>query len=143
MNDFDDIENKRFLKHDEVFSNFIHGEHKKYFLASKVGKNVNFINLDKKENIINYDFFIQLFVSQDTHFTEESSIKYPVLQTSELQRFEFDLKDFDMNRNILRSEMAILIVAEKSISVSNIINGTTRLQPMVMQIGQAAGGIGI
>ena len=34
-----------------------------------------------------------------------------------------------------------MIVAEKSISVSNIINGTTRLQPMVMQIGQAAGAL--
>lgn len=34
-----------------------------------------------------------------------------------------------------------LIIAEKSISVSNIINGTTRLQPMVMQIGQAAGAL--
>lgn len=34
-----------------------------------------------------------------------------------------------------------LIVAEKSISVSNIINGTTRLQPVVMQIGQAAGAL--
>jgi FAD dependent oxidoreductase len=32
-----------------------------------------------------------------------------------------------------------LIVAEKSISVSNIINGSTRLQPCVMLIGQAAG----
>lgn len=32
-----------------------------------------------------------------------------------------------------------LIVAEKSISVSNIVNGTTRLQPVVMQIGTAAG----
>jgi len=32
-----------------------------------------------------------------------------------------------------------LIIAEKSISVSNIVNGTTRLQPCVMQIGQAAG----
>jgi len=32
-----------------------------------------------------------------------------------------------------------LIVAEKSISVSNIVNGTTRLQPVVLQIGQAAG----
>ena len=31
------------------------------------------------------------------------------------------------------------IVAEKSISVSNIVNGTTRLQPCVMLIGQAAG----
>lgn len=34
-----------------------------------------------------------------------------------------------------------LIVAEKSISVSNIINGTTRLQPVVMQVGQAAGAL--
>ncbi|MHA8088122.1 FAD-dependent oxidoreductase [Aquirufa sp. Wall-65K1] len=32
-----------------------------------------------------------------------------------------------------------VIIAEKSISVSNIVNGTTRLQPCVMQIGQAAG----
>ncbi len=32
-----------------------------------------------------------------------------------------------------------LIIAEKSISVSNIVNGTTRLQPCVMQIGQVAG----
>ena len=32
-----------------------------------------------------------------------------------------------------------LLVAEKSISVSNLVNGTTRLQPVVMQLGQAAG----
>lgn len=34
-----------------------------------------------------------------------------------------------------------LLVTEKSISVSNIANGTTRLQPVVVQIGQAAGAI--
>ena len=34
-----------------------------------------------------------------------------------------------------------LIVAEKSISVSNIVNGTTRLQPVVLQIGQASGAL--
>ena len=32
-----------------------------------------------------------------------------------------------------------IIIAEKSISVSNLVNGTTRLQPCVLQIGQAAG----
>lgn len=31
------------------------------------------------------------------------------------------------------------LVTEKSISVSNIVNGTTRLQPVVLQLGQAAG----
>ena len=33
------------------------------------------------------------------------------------------------------------LVAEKSISVSNIVNGTTRLQPVVLGIGQAAGAV--
>ncbi|MEZ5038355.1 MAG: FAD-dependent oxidoreductase [Saprospiraceae bacterium] len=32
-----------------------------------------------------------------------------------------------------------LLVADKAISVTNIANGTTRLQPVVLQIGQAAG----
>ncbi|MBK6936955.1 MAG: FAD-dependent oxidoreductase [Chitinophagaceae bacterium] len=32
-----------------------------------------------------------------------------------------------------------LIVCEKGISVSNIVNGTTRLQPVVLLTGQAAG----
>lgn len=32
-----------------------------------------------------------------------------------------------------------LVVAEKSISVTNIVNGATRLQPVVLQLGQAAG----
>lgn len=40
---------------------------------------------------------------------------------------------------MLPKEVDDLIVAEKSISVSNIVNGTTRLQPVVLQIGQAAG----
>lgn len=40
---------------------------------------------------------------------------------------------------IIPIEMDNILVAEKSISVSNIVNGTTRLQPVVMQIGYAAG----
>ncbi len=32
-----------------------------------------------------------------------------------------------------------ILVTEKSVSVSNLINGATRLQPVVMQLGQAAG----
>ena len=37
--------------------------------------------------------------------------------------------------------MQDLLVAEKSVSVSNLINGATRLQPVVMQLGQAAGAV--
>jgi hypothetical protein len=32
-----------------------------------------------------------------------------------------------------------LILAEKAVSVTNLVNGTSRLQPVVMQIGQVAG----
>lgn len=42
---------------------------------------------------------------------------------------------------LIPQEVDNLIVAEKSISVSNIINGSTRLQPVVLQIGQAAGAL--
>ena len=36
-------------------------------------------------------------------------------------------------------EVEDFIVAEKSVSVTNLINGSTRLQPVVMEIGQTAG----
>lgn len=42
---------------------------------------------------------------------------------------------------LIPKEIDGLVVAEKSISVSNLTNGTTRLQPVVMQIGQAAGAL--
>jgi len=40
---------------------------------------------------------------------------------------------------LIPKEMENLIIADKAISVTNIVNGTTRLQPVVIQIGQAAG----
>ena len=40
---------------------------------------------------------------------------------------------------LLPRDVDDMIVAEKSISVSNIANGTTRLQPITTQIGQVAG----
>ena len=42
---------------------------------------------------------------------------------------------------LLPKDTGNLIMAEKSISVTNLANGTTRLQPVVMQIGQAAGAV--
>ncbi len=43
------------------------------------------------------------------------------------------------NDELAQDQTTNLIAAEKCISVSNIINGSTRLQPCVMLIGQAAG----
>ena len=42
-------------------------------------------------------------------------------------------------QSLIPETVAGLIAAEKSISVSHIVNGCTRLQPVVMLIGQAAG----
>ena len=42
---------------------------------------------------------------------------------------------------LIPEETEGLIVAEKSISVTNLVNGATRLQPVVLQIGQAAGAL--
>ena len=41
--------------------------------------------------------------------------------------------------SIISKKNPNFLVAEKSISVSNLVNGTTRLQPIVLQIGQIAG----
>ena len=41
--------------------------------------------------------------------------------------------------SIISKKTSNFLVAEKSISVSNLVNGTTRLQPVVLQIGQIAG----
>ena len=42
---------------------------------------------------------------------------------------------------IIPKDAEDLVVAEKSISVSNLMNGATRLQPVVMQLGQASGAL--
>jgi hypothetical protein len=100
IDSFDYIQNDRFLKHDDMFSTFVHGEYKKYFLAPKVEKSVDFINLDKRETVINQEYFIQLFIEDENGLSEENSIKFPVPQSIELQRFEFDLKDFGNIKNL-------------------------------------------
>ena len=43
--------------------------------------------------------------------------------------------------SLIPKETPYFIVAEKNISVSNIVNGATRLQPVVLGIGQAAGAL--
>lgn len=42
---------------------------------------------------------------------------------------------------LIPAETDNLLIADKAISVSNIMNGATRLQPVVMQTGQAAGAL--
>lgn len=73
---------------------------------------------------------------------------YPVDQHHKRYRGDEELPDLHFHPvpsfglplgTLIPAETPGLIVAEKSISVSNIANGATRLQPVVLQIGQAAG----
>lgn len=56
----------------------------------------------------------------------------------------YPIPSFNVPMGVLipaQDDVEDLIVAEKSVSVSNLINGATRLQPVVMQLGQAAGAV--
>lgn len=56
----------------------------------------------------------------------------------------YPIPSFNVPMGVLipeQDDVKDLIVAEKSVSVSNLINGATRLQPVVMQLGQAAGAV--
>lgn len=56
----------------------------------------------------------------------------------------YPIPSYNMPMGVLvpkQDDVKDLLVAEKSVSVSNLINGATRLQPVVMQLGQAAGTI--
>ena len=56
----------------------------------------------------------------------------------------YPIPSFNVPMGVLipeQDDVRNLIVAEKSVSVSNLINGATRLQPVVMQLGQAAGAV--
>ena len=93
LNCIDDIGNKQFLKYDNMFSNFVYGKNEKYFLTSKINKGVNFINLERKEDYLNSNYFIQFFINDKNGLLRENSIKYPISQNNEIQKFDFDLKD--------------------------------------------------
>ena len=66
-------------------------------------------------------------------------------QWQELPDLEFyPIPSYNVPMGVLipqQEDVQNLIVSEKSVSVSNLINGATRLQPVVMQLGQAAGAL--
>ena len=112
INKFYKIDNDLFLAMDYKFSDIVHGKNKKYFLTPIVRKDANFLNFEEKKNDIISNYFIQLFIEDKNGISEENSIKYPVLQTTELQRFEFDLKDIKDIRNLRLDPLNNLCVIE-------------------------------
>lgn len=71
------------------------------------------------------------------HFRHPEWQKLPYLEF-------YPIPSFNVPMGVMipeQDDIKDLIVAEKSVSVSNLINGATRLQPVVMQLGQAAGAL--
>ena len=61
-------------------------------------------------NIIsNFNYFIQFFMEEENGFSEENSIKYSVKQNNEIQKFEFDLKNF-LLQNVTRKKLNMRII---------------------------------
>jgi uncharacterized coiled-coil protein SlyX len=87
------VDNDFFLEKDIRFGDFVHGKVKQYFLTPKVGKDIYFIDLEKKESTVSLDYFIQLFIEDKDGISEENSLKLAIKQTNDIQRFVFDLKD--------------------------------------------------
>lgn len=76
-----------------------HGEI--YQLIYQFSKNPSELISDLlNEYKVSYKNFIQLFISEDTDFTEEKSIKYPISEIIEFQKFEFNLESFKNIKNL-------------------------------------------
>jgi hypothetical protein len=61
-------------------------------------------------------------------------------ETPEIEFINIRIASYSIPMGVLFTEkVPYFLVAEKNISVSNIVNGTTRLQPVVLGIGQAVG----
>jgi len=69
----------------------------------------------------------------DHHHVEEIDSKEPLENYPENAPFQIPY------RSLVSGEIENLIFAEKSISVTHIVNGCTRLQPIVTAIGEVAG----
>jgi hypothetical protein len=93
INSIINLNNEYFLELDEFFATYVHGVNKKYFFPSSVAKVPYFINLDDKDLISNSNYFIQFFMEEENDFSEENSLKLQVLKNTEIQKFDFDLKN--------------------------------------------------
>ena len=89
----------------------------------------------QSQNLYRTDIAVGDYPVDHHHNHYNGNEKLPVLHFCPIPSFGLPLGV------LIPKDVDALIVAEKSISVSNIINGATRLQPVVIQIGQAAGAL--
>lgn len=101
-----------------------------------------FLTIDAAAAPYEYDLpYYRTAIAVGDYAVDHHHFRHPAWQT--LPDLEFyPIPSFSVPMGVmLPKDVENLIVTEKSVSVSNLINGATRLQPVVMQLGQAAGAL--
>ena len=101
-----------------------------------------FLTLDAAAAPYDYELpYYRTAIAVGDYPVDHHHFRHPSWQT--LPDLEFyPIPSFSVPMGVmLPKDVENLIVTEKSVSVSNLINGATRLQPVVMQLGQAAGAL--
>lgn len=108
-----------FLKLEENFSSYVHGEGKKYILNRDLLKPCIQLNFENVFNSCQNMYFTQLYYDFGNGFFEENSERIPVVQDTDVQKFIFDLSD-KQNIKALRLDPIsdYCVIAIEKISVS-------------------------
>ncbi len=98
-----------------------------------------FLTVDHLERPYDFDFY-KTGVAVGDYPIDHHHDKNP--ETPQIEFINIKVPSYTIPMGCLIPEkIENFLVAEKNISVSNIVNGTTRLQPVVLGIGQAAGAV--
>ena len=111
-----------------------------YFRESRRIEGEAFLTMDAAASPYDYDIpYYRTGVAVGDYAVDHHHYRNPDYQNLPDLHF-YPIPSFNVPAGVMlpKSEDGIL-VTEKSVSVSNLINGATRLQPVVMQLGQAAG----
>lgn len=115
-----------------------------YHRESRRIKGKAFFTLDAAASPYDHEYpYYRTGIAVGDYAVDHHHFRHPHWQ--DLPDLEFyPIPSFNVPIGVLipaQDDVKDLIVAEKSVSVSNLINGATRLQPVVMQLGQAGGAI--
>ncbi len=97
--------------------------------------NLNHVTSPYDENLYRTGIAVGDYPVDHHHMRYQGEEKLPNLYFYPVPSYSLPLG------TLIPKDVEGLVVAEKSISTSNIMNGSTRLQPVVVQIGQAAGAL--
>ena len=136
------IQNDLGFKNLRIANEFPTSDQMPFILYHREGRRVKgkvFLTTNHLENPYNYNLY-KTGIAVGDYPIDHHHKKNP--SAPEIDFINIEIPSYSIPLGtLIPQEVENFIVAEKNISVSNIVNGTTRLQPVVLGIGQAAGTI--